>query len=213
LFPFSDVRFNEREKIIEPYVPEKMDYAYGTRLTAYGIEFASTEEKNNVMDLARELHERFKEKIPSGRQIIAFYEMLESVQEKSFNQLFKTAKAAKLCREKGITSSYRLYMSLQIPSIDVKENPLQAHNPCFCLYEVYPRKIEGKWLLDCCMFLRANDLLAVPANANGGLSLQEFIADYAGMKPGTFVYHAGSLHLCDYLLDKETVEKARKSLL
>lgn len=212
LFPFSDVRFNEKKKAIEPYVPEKMDYAYGTRLTAYGIEFASNEEKESVLGLVREMHERFKDKTPGHEEIIRFYERLELFQEKSFNQLFKTAKAAKYCVEKGVSSSYRLYVSLQIPLIDVKENPLQAHNPCFCLYEVYPRKIKKSWQLDCCMFLRANDLLAFPANANAGFRIQKFLADFAGMPQGTLVYHAGSLHLCDYMLDKETVNKFLKEM-
>lgn len=210
LFPLSDVKYDETEMICVPYLPERMDYVYGGRLTSYWYELADKKEKREIRDLAAELHQRFRYKLPTFQDVIEFYERLADVQRKSFNQLWKTAKAAKLAVKEGFGNSYRLYMSLQTPPIDIKEDPRQAHNPCFALYEAYPRCIEGKWQLDTVFFLRAHDILAFPANANGGIVIQKFFAWYAGIKPGLYIHHAGSIEVCDYLLPREIREKYLK---
>lgn len=210
LFPLSDVRYDEGEGICVPYIPEQMDYVYGGRLTTYWYELADRDEQEKIRELVNQLHQRFRYKLPSFRDTVDFYERLSEVQQKTFNQLYKTAKAAKLVVKENFGNSYRLYMSLQTPPIDVKEDPRQAHNPCFALYEVYPRCIDGKWQLDTVFFLRAHDILAFPANANGGIAIQKFIAQYAGIRPGFYVHHAGSIEVCDYMLPKEILEKHAK---
>jgi hypothetical protein len=207
LFPLSDVRYDKDEGICVPYIPEKMDYVYGGRLTAYWYGISSDEEKEKIKELVEGIHQKFRYKLPTFDDVVDFYEDLAKLQENSFNQLYKTVKAARLCVEENFGNSYRIYMSLQTPPIDIKEDPRQAHNPCFALYEVYPRKINKKWQLDTCFFLRAHDILAFPANANGGITIQKFIAWYAGIEPGLYVHHAGSLEVCDYMLPKEISEK------
>lgn len=211
LFPLSDVKFDEVKRKWVPYIPDNMDYVYGGRLTAYWYEIAPEEERKSIRDLVAQMHQKFYENLPDFSDIIDFYERLSCVQKTSFNQIYATAKAAKVCVENNIGNSYRLYMSLQTPPLDIKDDPRKAHNPCFCLYEVYPRLIGDSWQLDCCFFLRAHDILAFPANANGGIAIQDFIFRYAKIKPGLYVHHAGSLEVCDYLLPKEVLEKYRKN--
>lgn len=211
LFPLSDVKFDEKIGKWVPYIPDNMDYVYGGRLTAYWYEIADEKEKKAIRDLVSKMHLKFYKQIPDFEGIIDFYERLAKIQKRSFNQIYATAKAAKVCVENDIGNSYRLYMSLQIPPLDIKDDPRKAHNPCFCLYEVYPRLIAGgRWQLDCCFFLRAHDILAFPANANGGIAIQNFIARYASIKPGLYIHHAGSLEVCDYLLPKEILEKFQR---
>lgn len=211
LFPLSDVKFDEKIRKWVPYFPDNMDYVYGGRLTVYWYEIADEAEKKDIKDLVMDMHKKFYEKIPSYSEVIDFYERLAKVQKKSFNQLYANAKAAKVCVENNIGNSYRLYMSLQTPPLDIKDDPRKAHNPCFCLYEIYPRLIKGDWQIDCCFFLRAHDILAFPANTNGGISIQNFISWYCGVKSGIYVHHAGSLEVCDYLLPKDILEKFQKS--
>ncbi|MBU0546638.1 MAG: hypothetical protein ABH876_02175 [Patescibacteria group bacterium] len=203
LFPLSDVRYDPDEEIFVPYIPKQMDYVYGGRLTAYWYELADKDEQEAIKGLVTELHQRFRYKLPTFEDVVTFYEELAQIQRKSFNQLYDTAKAAKLCVKEGFGNSYRLYMSLQTPPIDIKKDPRRAHNPCFALFEVYPRRIGNTWQLDTCLFLRAHDILAFPANANGGIMIQKFLAWYAGISPGLYVHHAGSMEVCDYLLPKE----------
>lgn len=211
LFPLSDVKFDEAEQKWVPYIPDNMDYVYGGRLTAYWYEIAERKEKEEIRRLVTQMHKKFYTKLPTFDDTLEFYERLAKVQKKSFNQLYATAKAARICVKNKIGNSYRLYMSLQTPPLDIKDDPRKAHNPCFCLYEVYPRLIDGSWQLDCCFFLRAHDILAFPANANGGIAIQDFIAKYAGIKTGIYVHHAGSLEICDYLLPKEILRKYKSS--
>lgn len=207
LFPLSDIRFTPEEGCVPYLVEEGFDYLYGTRLTAHGIERVNQKERGAVARLVSEFHARFRNTLPEFPDVFEFYERLEKVQQNTFNQLYKTAQAAKLCHEQGIGASYRLYMTTQIPAWDIHTDPRQAHNPCFALYEVCPREINGEWQLDCSMFLRANDFLALPANANGGITIQKFLAWYAGMKPGVYLHHTGCLHICDYMLPRELVRK------
>ncbi len=210
LFPLTDLRFIPEEGCVPYLVKEGFDYLYGTRVTTHGIERASRKEQKAVASLVSEFHTRFRNSLPKFPDVLEFYERLEKIQKKTFNQLFKTAQAAKLCREQEIGASYRLYMTTQIPAWDIDIDPRKVHNPCFALYEVYPRKINGEWQLDCSMFLRANDFLAYPANANGGITIQKFLAWYAGMKPGFYLHHTGCLHICDYMLPRELVRKLKQ---
>lgn len=210
LFPLTDIRFTPEEGCVPYLVEEGFDYLYGTRLTAHGIERATQKERDAVAGLASEFHARFRNTPPEFPDVFEFYERLEIVQQNTFNQLYKTAQAAKLCHEQGIGASYRLYMTTQIPAWDIDIDPRKVHNPCFALYEVYPRKINGEWQLDCAMFLRANDFLAYPANANGGITTQKFLAWYAGMKAGLYLHHTGCLHICDYMLPRGLVRKLDK---
>ncbi|MBI2053917.1 MAG: hypothetical protein HYT36_01095 [Candidatus Staskawiczbacteria bacterium] len=207
LFPLSDVKYDEVQKRFVPYIPKQMEYAYGGRLTAYWYEIADEEEKKDVTALVEEYHKKYQINNPTFKEIAEFYEKLSKLQKKSFNQIYNMAKAVKLCVAEGFTGSYRNYMSLQTPPIDIKADPRQAHNPCFALYEIYPRKIKGKWQLDVVLLLRANDSLAFPANANGGIFIQKFLAWYASIDTGLYVHNAGSLEVCDYMFDKDTLEK------
>lgn len=211
LFPLSDVKYDEVQKRFVPYVPKQMEYAYGGRLTAYWYELADEEEKKAITVLVEDYHKKYQVQNPAFEEIVEFYEKLAKLQKKSFNQIYNMAKAVKLCVQEGFTGSYRNYMSLQTPPIDIKADPRQAHNPCFALYEIYPRKLKGRWQLDTALFLRANDCLAFPANANGGIFIQKFLAWYAGIEPGLYVHNAGSLEVCDYMLDKQTLEKYQQS--
>ena len=207
LFPLTDVRFTPEEGCVPYLVEEGFDYLYGTRFITHGIEWASRGERSAIAGLTREFHGRFKHTLPEFTDVLEFHERLDNIQRETSNQLFKTAQAARLCEKEGIGASYRLYMTTQIPAWDIDIDPRKVHNPCFALYEVYPRKIDAKWQLDCSMFLRANDFLAYPANANGGIIIQKFLAWYAGMKPGTYLHHTGCLHICDYMLPRELVRK------
>lgn len=210
LFPLTDVRFTPEEGCVPYLVEEGFDYLYGTRLTTHGIEWASQEEQSAVIRLVCEFHDRFKYRLPEFADILEFHKRLDDIQRETTNQLYKTAQATRLCVEEEIGASYRLYMTTQIPAWDIDIDPREAHNPCFALYEVYPRKINGKWQLDCAMFLRANDYLAFPANANGGIVIQKFLAWYAGIKPGLYLHHTGCLHICDYMLPRELVKKLKE---
>lgn len=207
LFPLSDVRYDEKEKTCVPYIPEHMEYVYGGRLTAYWYELSGKREKESIRNLVKKVHRKFRYQLPSFEDVLEFYGKLAKIQKTSFNQIYKIAKAAKVCVDNGFGNSYRLYMSLQTPPIDIKEDPRQAHNPCFTQYAVYPRRIDGKWQLDAVFYMRAHDILAFPANANGGIELQKFIARFAGIEPGLYVHHAGSIEVCDYMLPKEILEK------
>ncbi|MBL7156167.1 MAG: hypothetical protein ISS87_01015 [Candidatus Pacebacteria bacterium] len=202
LFPFSDVRYNQDENRIEPYIPEKMDYSYGTRLTAWGIELASAEEKELVRQLVEKAHQEFinLKRLPDFKEIIGFHKQLQKIQKISIDSLIRLAKAIKVCVDNNITASYRNYVVLQDPRIDLKPDLRLAHNPCFCLYEAYPRKINNKWQLDASFFLRANDFIAFPANAAAGIKIQEFLAWYSNINTGVYLHHTGCAHIQDYLL-------------
>ena len=128
--------------------------------------------------------------------------------------------------------------------------PEQMHNPCFCLYELYPRKINygevirGHYVLriplpalidaedyfpadanynyGCllypCFFLRAHDILAFPSNASGGIRVAHFISYYLQQETGenvpigAYIHHAGSLHICDYAIPKQTLNSILERL-
>lgn len=210
LFPLTDVRFTPEEGCVPYLTQEGFDYLYGTRLTTHGIERAGKKERDAIAGLTREFHARFYHAPPEFSDVAEFYERLEIIQDKTFNQLYKTAQAARLCKEEKIGASYRLYMTTQIPAWDIDIDPRKVHNPCFALYEVYPRLVDGEWQLDCALFLRANDFLAYPANANGGITIQKFLAWYAGMKAGLYLHHTGCLHICDYMLPRELVKRLSK---
>jgi len=205
LFPLSDVRLLNNN--LEPYIPEKMDYAYGTRLTAYNYESADDKEREALVDLIKRMHIKFRTSMPSFKDVVAFYKEMEFIQSKSFNQLYTMAKAAKISIENNFTNSYRLYMTLQIPNIDSKPDPREAHAPCFALFTIFPRKIAGKWQLDANFYIQRNDFLAYPANVNGAIMLQKFLSWYTGIKPGTLLYHAGCIHICDYMLPKDILDR------
>lgn len=209
LLPLSDVRWNQEKARVEPYLVElgKMHYSYGTRLTAYGFDSASKLEQRTIRKSVGEFHQRFLTKLPTFGEILNFYRKLRGVQKKTFNSLDVLAQAVKLCVKRETSASYRNYVVLQDPTIDIKPDLFLAHNPCFCLFEVYPRKIRNKWQLDTAMFLRANDLMAIPADAAGGIELQRFLAWYAGIKPGIYLQHTGCAHIQDYLLPKEVFNK------
>jgi len=212
LFPLSDVKYNKEKGTCVPYIPDpdQMEYVYGGRLTAYWLELASEKEKKKIRKLVKEYHRKFKDQVPGFEDVLRFYERLDKIQDKSFNQLYKTAQAAKLCVEEGFGNSYRNYMSLQTPPIDVKADPRRAHNPCFALYLVYPRLVEEKWQLDTVFVMRAHDIKAFPANANGGITIQKFIAWYAGIEPGRYIHHAGSMEVCEYMLPDDIIKKHKK---
>ncbi len=144
--------------------------------------------------------------------------------------------ARSLCKvvEKGISGTYRLYMSLQIPAKDLSEDPFASHPPCFCYYVPYIRyckyieidldgilrripipnlkineyknyEIKEGWLAFPKMELRANDYLAFPGNAIGGIKIQE-------IKFGAYTHSAACLHIVDYFLSKEEIEKLNKTI-
>ncbi len=209
LFPLSDAKFEAQENVVVPYVPEKMEYAYGTRLVAYGYETAPEEEKQQIRKLVESMHEKFRLKTPTFDDVINFYEELAKVQVKTFNQLYAIAKALRSSIANNFGASYRMYMSLQIPPIDIKEDPRQAHAPCFAMFNVFPRKISGKWQLDCSLYLQRHDFLAYPANANAGILLQKFLGWFGNIQPGKYLHHAGCVHICDYMLPKEILDKYR----
>jgi tetrahydromethanopterin S-methyltransferase subunit A len=262
LFPFTDVRFDTEIKKTVPFIPEKEnhEYSYGTRTTAYRVELASLKEKEDIMELVRQYQERFYHKTPSNSHILQFYTQLEEVQNQSFNSLMAMAKGTVSNIKDKVTGSYRIYgqgqipnidlpsisthFQLQIPDMDLKGKPEQMHNPCFCLYELYPRKlnygevvrgqhvlrlplpalIDAKdyfpedaklkygWLLYPCFFLRAHDILAFPSNASGGIKVANFISYYIqhesgeNVPIGAYTHHAGSLHICDYAIPKQTLK-------
>lgn len=199
LFPYSDVRFNEKTQEIEPYIPEKMDYSYGTRLTAWGIESASEVEQKAVRRLVEQAHKNFSRRLPRFPEVVKFYQDLAKTQKQSVNSLYLIAQATKNCVQNEITAAYRNYLVLQDPRVDLKADLRLSHNPCFCLFESYPRKIKDKWQLDAGMFFRANDFMAFPANAAGGIKLQEFLAWYSGIPVGIYLHHTGCCHIQDYL--------------
>lgn len=263
LFPFSDVRFDNEIKKTVPFIPDKEnhEYSYGTRTTAYRVELSTLKEREDITELVRHYHERFYEKLPSNGDIVQFYKELEEVQNQSFNSLMAMAKGTVSNIKDEVTGSYRIYsqpqipnidllsrcsthFQLQIPDIDLKGKPEQMHNPCFCLYELYPRKInygevirgqyvlrlplpalidvedyfpeDAKynygWLLYPCFFLRAHDILAFPSNASGGIKVANFISYYLQQETGenvpigAYIHHAGSLHICDYAIPKQTLK-------
>ncbi len=202
LFPFSDVRFNQDKQDIEPYISEKMDYSYGTRLTAWGVERAPLSEQEAIKTAVEKFHQKFirLSRLPNFKEVVEFYTELGKVQKTSVNSLWRLAQAVKICVDNEITAAYRNYIVLQDPSVDLKPDLRLAHNPCFCLYEAYPRKINKKWQLDVSFFLRANDFVAFPANAAGGINLQKFLAWHSNIKLGIYLHHTGSAHIQDYLL-------------
>lgn len=204
LFPSSDVRFNQEEDRVEPYIPEKMDYSYGTRLTAWGVDLASKKEQLAVRRLVIETHRKFIRlgRLPNFEEVVGFYRRLEKLQKGSVNSWWRLSKAVKICVNNEVTAAYRNYVVLQDPRVDLRTDLRLAHNPCFCLYEAYPRRINQRWQIDVGFFLRAHDFMAFPANAAGGMKLQEFLAWYAGIKPGVYLHHTGCLHIQDYLLPK-----------
>lgn len=265
LFPLSNVRFDTETEKTVPYIPDikNLGYTYGTRATAYGVEQAKGSEIDDIIEIVKRYQDKYYDNAPSFQVVSRFYGELADVQEKSYNSLLAMAKGASQNIKDEITGSYRLYsqyqipksdfsqcstsnlhFQLQIPEIDLKGKPQEMHNPCFCLYELYPRKLhygvvkrdnltlrlplpelvdaedyfpddaklEFGWLLYPCFFLRANDLLAFPSNAYAGIKIAEYISDYIAGETntdaptGAYTHHAGSLHICDYAIPKNTLK-------
>ncbi len=211
LFPLSIIR-KSLGKYPMPYIPDMklIDYSYGTRITTYWIDLASRKEKRRIIKNVEEIHKKYcsGKKVPSFDEIIKFHEKLSKVQKKSFNQLRSVARQVALCVKEGIGASYRIYMSLHIPIFDMNDDPREAHQPCFIAYAFYPRLIENKWQLDAVMYMRANDVRAMPANAYGGIKLMHFVAHWASkiakkrILPGVYTHQTGCANYCDYMLPK-----------
>lgn len=210
LLPHSDVRYDENIDRHVVVFPEKFDYVYGSRLCCYGWGSLSEKERAPIKRVMLDFHEKFYEKLPDFKQIVGLHEELAQLeaykQRKVVDQLFEISKGARYSVENDI-DSYRLYMSLQNPFKDLSPIPTQLHPPCFCLYEVFPRRPDNKWQLDTVFFLRAHDYHAFPCNANGGIKLNKFIAEFASIPHGLYTHHMGSLQLYDWYLDKETLKR------
>ncbi len=213
LFPFSDVRFDNEIGKTVPFFPDfqTLDYTYGTRATAYRVELASDKEKKEIIDIVKRYHEKFYDKVPSFQNINKFYDELKDVQKDSYNSLFAMAKGAVLNIEDEITGSYRLYsqyqipkldnisncsptnlhFQLQIPEMDLKGRPQQMHNPCFCLYELYPRKLNYGEVRRDKLTLR----LPLPALVDA----DDYFPDDAELKYGWLLYPCFFLRAHDLL--------------
>ncbi len=209
LLPHCDVKYDESIDSHVVSFPEKFDYVYGSRLCCYGWSRLSEKERKPIKKAVLGFQERFYEKTPSFSQIVEFHEELSQLapykKRKVVDQLYEIAKGARYSVENSI-DSYRLYMSLQDPFKDLSPRPTELHPPCFCLYEVFPRRPDKKWQLDTVFFLRAHDYHAFPCNSAGGIKLNKFLADFAGIPSGLYTHHMGSLQLYDWYLDKKTLK-------
>lgn len=216
LFPHSDVKYDKKLKKFVVYIPEKFDYVYGSRLCAYGWERLNNEEKKEIFDFVKEFQKKYYDKVPDFNDIEEFHKELQELkpykEKKVVDSIYMISESLKTCIKENI-QSYRLYMSLQDPFLDLSKDPRKLHVPCFCLYEVYPRKIHGKWQLDTVFFLRAHAYEAFPGNANGGIKLNKYFSHVAGIKSGTYTHHSGCVQIYDHLLSKEKLEKKEKEAI
>lgn len=141
LFPLSDVRYDAKLKKTVPGLAENLEYSYGTRLTAYGFETCRDKfELSALKDLVVKLQQKFYEKAPEFGDVLSAYDRMAAFQDKTFNSLYRMAKGCATAVRDGIGNSYRMYATLQIPSVDLAcESPYEMHNPCFCHYQPNPR--------------------------------------------------------------------------
>ena len=141
LFPLSDVRYDADSKKTVPKLAENLEYSYGTRLTAYGFEVCRDKfELSALKDIVVKAQQQFADKTPQFGDVLSVYEKMAAFQDKTFNSLYRIAKGCATAVKDGIGNSYRMYATLQIPSIDLgKDSPYEMHNPCFCHYQPNPR--------------------------------------------------------------------------
>lgn len=144
MFPISDIKYEPKTAKTAPKLIENIEYSYGTRLTAYGFESCRDKyELQSIKELVLGMQNKFYEKIPSFEDTLGFYESMLAVQSKTFNALYRIAKGCATIVADGIGNSNRLYVNLQVPSVDLaKESPYDMHNPCFCYYQPNPRFVR-----------------------------------------------------------------------
>ncbi len=144
LFPISDVKYDPKNGRTIPKLIENIEYSYGTRLTAYGFESCKDKyELQCIKELTDAMQKKFAEKVPLFEDVLGFYDSLYAVQSKTFNSLYRLAKGCATIVADGIGNSNRLYVNLQVPSIDLaKDSPYDMHNPCFCYYQPNPRFVR-----------------------------------------------------------------------
>ncbi len=144
LFPISDVKYDPKTKKTAPKLIENIEYSYGTRLTAYGFESCRDKyELQCICELVEGMQKKFYEKVPAFDDVLGFYDGMSAVQSKTFNSLYRLAKGCATIVTDGIGNSNRLYVNLQVPSIDLaKDSPYDMHNPCFCYYQPNPRFVR-----------------------------------------------------------------------
>lgn len=144
LFPISDVKHDPKNGKTIPKLIENMEYSYGTRLTAYGFESCKDKyELQCIHELVDTMQKKFHEKVPSFDDVLGFYDGVSAVQSKTFNSLYRLAKGCATIVADGIGNSNRLYVNLQVPSIDLaKDSPYDMHNPCFCYYQPNARFVR-----------------------------------------------------------------------
>lgn len=213
LFPHSDVKYDDKLKEFVVYFPEKFDYVYGSRLCAYGWERLNKEEQEEISNFVKKFHKKYYNTVPDFTAVEEFHKELQELkpykEKKVVDSIYKISESLKICIKENI-QSYRLYMSLQDPFIDLSTDPRKTHAPCFCLYEVFPRKVHGQWQLDTVLLLRAHAYMAFPGNANGGIKINKYLSYVAGIKPGKYIHHSGCAQIYDFLLSKEELEKKEK---
>jgi tetrahydromethanopterin S-methyltransferase subunit A len=114
---------------------------------------------------------------------------------KGVDQIDRIIKAIKWCKTKGI-ESYRLYGVLEYPEKDMSEEPEKVRPPCFALFQVFPRKLDGDWSLDLFCYLRAWDFhRGAPANLYGFTEILRYLAEQSGCKTGKLIVQGGSVHI------------------
>jgi len=80
------------------------------------------------------------------------------------------------------------------------------------------KDLKYDWLFIPSAYLRAHDWFAFPANVHGSLAMGNFILQYLEKETGKkipwgcYSHHASSLHLVDYSLDKDLIEKLNRTL-
>lgn len=144
LFPISDIKYDPKTGKTVPKLIENIEYSYGTRLTAYGFESCKDKyELQCVKELTDAMQKKFADKVPPFEDVLGFYDRLSAIQSKTFNSLYRLAKGCATVVADGIGNSNRLYVNLQVPSIDLaKDSPYDMHNPCFCYYQPNARYIR-----------------------------------------------------------------------
>ncbi len=144
LFPISDVKYDPKSGSTVPKMIENIEYSYGTRLTAYGFESCKDKyELQCLHELVDSMQKKHALKVPSFDDVLGFYDSMSAVQAKTFNSLYKIAKCCAAVIADGIGNSNRLYINLQVPSIDLaKDSPYEMHNPCFCYYQPNARFVR-----------------------------------------------------------------------
>jgi tetrahydromethanopterin S-methyltransferase subunit A/thymidylate synthase len=188
LTPQTTAKFDHQKGYYVPKPQGDDHYVYGTRLTSWG-----DIDQTPIEKVMAPFRKKFTDKLPLNEDVLKLYKRLEKVKGSGFNQIFHIAQNVKTAVEKKFGNSYNNYLSLQIPSVDIIHS-LPNYCPCFAMMLVYPRRILGKWQLDVVFQMRANDFTAYPANAAGGMKIQEWLSWYAQIKPGLYVHSPGCLH-------------------